>query len=237
MFKFLTPDGATYFNDEPFVYNLPRRDEKWTRTEHPDPLTGPDGEPCGPGGLHLMKRLDARYAPRNWWPWWARPAGVVLGEDNEKARTTAVDLRRINRAVFHRALKPPFNWGRGADLYGADLRGADLGGADLGGADLGGAYLRGADLGGAYLRGADLRDADLGGANLGDADLGDADLRGADLGGAYLRGAYLGGADLGGADLRDADLRDACLGGACLGGARWNEFTRWPAGFTPPEAQ
>ena len=197
MFKFLTPDGATYFNDEPFVYNLPRRDEKWTRTEHPDPLTGPDGEPCGPGGLHLMKRLDARYAPRNWWPWWARPAGVVLGEDNEKARTTAVDLRRINRAVFHRALKPPFNWGRGAYLRGADLRGADLRGADLGGADLGGAYLRGAYLGG----------ADLGGANLGDA------------------------------DLRDADLRDACLGGACLGGARWNEFTRWPAGFTPPEAQ
>ena len=129
MFKFLTPDGATYYDDKPFIYNLPRCDEKWALTEHPEPAVEPDGEPCGPGGLHLMKRLSAQYAPYNWWPWWARPAGLVLGEDDKKVRATAVELRRIDRRVFERALKPPFSWGSGAYLGGADLRGADLGSA------------------------------------------------------------------------------------------------------------
>lgn len=42
-------------------------------------------------------------------------------------------------------------------------------------------------------------------------------------------------------DLRDSDLRGADLSGAVcsdvrLDGARWDDTTRWPAGFEPPVA-
>jgi len=179
MFKFLDPSGCTWHKGEPFVYNLPGRGEKWARTEHPEPAE-PDGESCGPGRLHLMKTLDARWAPASWWPWWARGEGLV-GENEDKAAYHVVELRRMSKRVFARCLRPPFSWGRDADLRGADLRDANLRGADLRWADL-----RDANLGWANLRGADLRWADLR----------DADLRGADLGGADLRDANLGWADL-----------------------------------------
>ena len=58
---------------------------------------------------------------------------------------------------------------------------------------------------GANLVGTDLTEANLTEANLTDADLGRANLSGADLSGARLAGAA------------------------------WDEDTRWPAGFTPPE--
>jgi len=150
MWKFLTPDGCTYFGRKPFVYNLPRRSEKWARTDHPAP-DEPDGWPCGAGRLHLMKSLDASYAPNSWWPWWARGIGLV-GEDGEKSAYQSVELRRISRRLFWRCLRPPFNWGCRADLRGADLRGADLRGADLSGANLRRANLHGADLSEADLR-------------------------------------------------------------------------------------
>ena len=122
---------------------------------HPEPAE-PDGHPGGPGRLHLMNRLDSRYAPTNWWPWFARPVGGIIGADSEKTSVPGIQLRRINRLVFWRALRPPFNWGEGAYLYRADLRGANLRGANLRGANLRGANLRGADLRGADLRGANL---------------------------------------------------------------------------------
>ena len=137
--KFLDPSGCTYFNGKPFVYNLPGRNEKWALTEHPEPAVESDGEACGPGGLHLKKSLDSGSAPVNWWPWYARPAGVLLGQDNEKMRLTAVELRRVDRRVFHRCLRPPFNWGMNANLTNADLRDADLRDADLTDANLRGA--------------------------------------------------------------------------------------------------
>ena len=242
MFKFLTPDGCTYYDNQPFVYNLPGQGEKWGRpTVHPNPAE-PDGRPCGPGRLHLMIQLSAAYAPTNWWPWWARGIGPIIGADDEKAAYAAVQLRRIRPRVLWRCLRPPFNWGYGADLRwadlsGADLRGADLRGADLSGADLSGADLRGADLSGANLRwadlsradlsGADLRWADLRWANLGGADLRWANLGGANLGGADLRWANLGEANLGGADLRWANLRGANLREADLSGATYNKYTVW----------
>ena len=86
-----------------------------------------------------MQKLSACYAPRNWWPWWAEGIHAV-GSDGEKAAFGAVRLRRIRPAVFARCLRPPFNWGSRANLFGADLRGADLRGADLSGAGLSGAY-------------------------------------------------------------------------------------------------
>ena len=138
MFKFLAPDGCTYYGGKPFAYNLPRRGEKWALTEHPNPAE-PDGEQCGAGRLHLMNGLDAQYAPVNWWVWWARGVGEQIGGDEEKTAFAAVELRRITRDVFWRALR--LGWGRRADLRGADLRGADLRGADLSNATL-----RGADL-------------------------------------------------------------------------------------------
>ncbi|HTE20733.1 MAG TPA: pentapeptide repeat-containing protein [Armatimonadota bacterium] len=83
-----------------------------------------------------------------------------------------------------------------------------LNGNTLAGADLHCLILSGAHLAGAQLRAANLRHVYMRGGDLRDVDLREADLTGADL----------AGADLAGADLR---------------GARYDRFTRWPAGFDP----
>jgi len=150
-FKFLDPTGATYYEGKRFQYNLPHRGERFAVTVCPDAIMEPDGEDCGPGGLHLMKYLDARYAPNIWWPWHAR-GYHVLGQGTEKARVTEIWLRPIAPKMFHRLLRSGF--GAAHDLYGADLSGADLSGADLSVADLSRANLYGADLSGADLSGA-----------------------------------------------------------------------------------
>lgn len=161
--KFLDALGATYFDGKATYYPLPRDGEKWGPWfRHPEPGEK-DGEPCGPGGWHQMKRLSAAYAPHGWWPWWSQ-AGELLGEDDERRRTVEIRLRRIRKAVLWRALRPPFNWGRGANLVGANLVGADLRKANLRGANLRGADLMGANLVEANLRGANLEEADLWGA-------------------------------------------------------------------------
>ena len=97
---------------------------------------------------------------------------------------------------LHKAWIIGEDYGKRADLSGADLREADLREANLSGADLREADLRRADLSGADLRGADLSGADLSGADLSGADLSEADLREANLSGADLREADLSGADL-----------------------------------------
>ena len=167
LWKLLDASGCTHHHGKAFVYNLPRRGEKWAITEHPEPGE-PDGQSCGPGGLHAMKRLDVRYAPPSWWPWWAKNVGETLGEDREKVRTTALALRRVSPELFARCLRPPFNWGHMAYLSGAYLRGANLYGANL----------RWANLRRANLSGADLYEADLSWANTTEAiglrDSGDA---------------------------------------------------------------
>jgi len=144
----------------------------------------------------------------------------------------------------------------GADLSRADLRESDLRAADLRDADLRGARLSWADLRGTDLSGANLERGNLMGADLHEADLSGACLRNAVLNGATLTGARMPGADLSGADLnwtklaqadlKGADLREASLGwadlrgaaldGATLEKARYNEQTRWPAGFSAEEA-
>jgi len=219
LFKFLDGAGCTYYGGAPFEYNLPpdrdspRKRGPWSEpTVHPHPAE-PDGEPCGPGRLHGMKGLNARYAPLGWQVWWAKGTGII-GQDEEKAGVREMRLRRIDRLAFQRWLR--LGLGVSANLRGADLDGANLRGADL----------EGADLRGAHLREADLRGADLGAANLREADLEGADLRGADLREADLRGA-----DLGAANLREADLRGAKLRVALSG---WD--TVWPEGFEPSTA-
>ena len=92
-----------------------------------------------------MKHLNAEYAPKCWWPWWADGEGLI-GESSRKAGFTAIRLRRISAKVFWRCLRPPFNWGMQSNLYNADLLGANLDGANLDGANLDGANLDGANL-------------------------------------------------------------------------------------------
>jgi hypothetical protein len=178
--KFLTPWGSTQYNEGEFFYPLPAPGEKWGAwIAHPEPVK-PDGKDCGPGRLHVMRRLSAKYAPRTWWPWYVQYRGVV-GESDEKVGARELRLRRVPARVFWRIIRL---WGKGANLRGANLWGADLTGANLWGANLWGANLRGANL-----RGADLSGANLTGANLRGADLSGANLTGANLRDAYLRGA------------------------------------------------
>jgi len=216
MFKFLDSRGCTYYDGKPFVYNLPRRGEKWAKTEHPSPATVCDGRACGPGGLHAMKRLDATHAPPHWGVWYCRGVGLHLGEDEEKIRNTVLELRRIPKRVLWRALRPPFNWGCRTDLHGADLHRAKLREADLSRTNLRDADLRGADLCKANLHKADLRRARLCGADLRWANLSEADLHNADLHLANLSGADLCGANLRGANLCGVNLHDVNLSGASL---------------------
>jgi hypothetical protein len=142
MYKFLDPIGVTYQSDgRVMYYNLPgcetlqRLDEfawpMWGNTaltRHPDPAE-PDGDDCGAGRIHLMHRLDARYAPRRWWPWWACNGGRIIGESTEKVAVSGVWLRRISRQELWWRLRR--GEGRKADLRWADLCWANLRGADL----------------------------------------------------------------------------------------------------------
>ena len=156
-FKFLDPTGATYYDGVETVYPLPQPGEKWgAEFVHPNPGK-PDGRDCGPGGWHVMKKPDARYAPDSWWPWYVKDTGVLLGTSPEKFRTTSLCLRRISPKAWHRMIR--LGWCQRAYLRGAFLQRAYLRGADLQRAFLQGAYLRGADLRGADLREANLREA------------------------------------------------------------------------------
>ena len=212
--KFLTPWGSTEGRDTPGIahkrgqtaaadYELPRPAQKWGEWQvHPQP-NAPDGQDCGAGRWLVMKKLDARYAPKGWWPWFAEYRGVI-GESEEKAGVSELRLRRVRPQVFWRIAR----FGR---LSGADLSGANLSEAYLSGANLSGAYLSSADL-----SDANLRNVDLGSANLRNANLRRADLRNADLSNADLRNADLSNADLRNADLSNADLRNADLSKANL---------------------
>lgn len=185
-FKYLDPSGCTYHANKVFQYNLPQRGEKWSKpTMHPDPGE-PDGEACGPGRLHQRKVMSSDYAPLNWWPWWSRGVGELMGQDEWKRSWHGLELRRISPAVFARCLRPPFNWGYRGNLYCAylcyaDLHGANLSNTDLRGANLSFANLRGANLSSANLCGADLHRADLYDANLYDVHLTGANLDNANL--------------------------------------------------------
>jgi hypothetical protein len=164
--KFLTPAGTTESDDYgSFEYSLPLRGEKWSAvTAHPTPAE-PDGRDCGPGRLHVMNKIDAKYAPKVWWPWYVRYDTMrIIGGTKEKTSVSQLQLRRIGPKVFHRMIR--LGWTKGANLSGANLSGANLSYANLRGADLRYANLSGADLRNANLSGADLRYADLSGADL-----------------------------------------------------------------------
>ena len=141
--KFLNPYGATTRGGVETLYPLPRPSEKWGPWfKHPNPAE-PDGSDCGAGRYHLMLNLDAKYAPSDWYPWFAEWRGLI-GSSSKKVGVRELRLRRLPLKVFIRLIR----WGycSGADLYRANLSGADLSGANLSGANLSGANLSGANL-------------------------------------------------------------------------------------------
>lgn len=119
----------------------------------------------------------------------------------------------------------------GADLSGVDLSGAKLLECDLTGADLRRALLRATTFEGTDLSKADLRAVDLSAAHVSRCKLLEADLR-------NLRGlGVVTSGDFSGADLRGANLssfRDGAVQPyTVFKGARYDKWTRWPAGFDP----
>jgi hypothetical protein len=169
----------------------------------------------------------------------AGPSGRLL----EELRGGAEGVQRWNARPLQERQEADF---RGADLAHAELAGVDLGcldfeGANFDGATLKGAWLlecnlerasfRGANLAGAWCAGALFPQADFARASLARCNLRGCDCRKASFADANLQGTTLAGADLCGADLSSAKLT-----GATFHQARYDEHTRWPAGFEPGEA-
>ena len=103
-FKFLNGYNATTHDGKDLVYPVPAPDEKWgSWFAHPKPAE-PDGKDCGEGRLHVMKKLDASYAPDNWWVWFCEYRGVI-GESSEKLGVREIRLRRITRKVFWKIVR------------------------------------------------------------------------------------------------------------------------------------
>ncbi len=154
-------------------------------------------------------------------------------------RAAPVDIQAASRVIAKYAALPedpvPVNLD-GACLAAANLRGANFTDASLEETCLYGVHLGEANLTGANLGEATLAGAFLGEANFTDAFLGEANLAHAFLGGANLTRAFLSAADLTGVDLRGAVLTGANLRGAVLTGAIYDESTRWPEGFVPPQS-
>lgn len=101
--KFLSRRGSTIWRQpgtclgrETF-YKLPREPYTWGPwMKHPDPYPITLENPCGSGRYHIMKRLDARYAPAVWWPWFAEYR-YPLGEDYEKLGARWIRLMMVTR--------------------------------------------------------------------------------------------------------------------------------------------
>ena len=129
-------------------------------------------------------------------------------------------MKKITEEELKEILEQHKLWLGSNEEYGkrADLIGADLTYSILSGANLSGANLTGADLTRAHLTFADLTRANLTHANLSGVDLTWADLSYAILSGANLSGANLYRADLSGADLTNTilDEKEQCRKGIVL---------------------
>ncbi len=118
--KFLNPRGATVREGVEYVYVLPAQGEKWGAwMRHPAPAE-PDGKACGPGRWHIMRRLDACYAPKSWRVWFAEARGVT-GEDGEKFGAIEVRLRRVTPRVLWRMIR--WGWCAGPTCAGPTWKG------------------------------------------------------------------------------------------------------------------
>jgi uncharacterized protein YjbI with pentapeptide repeats len=116
------------------------------------------------------------------------------------------------------------------DFQGAIFDGASLREAHLDDCRLASVSFKGVNLTKAWLAGTKCPDASFEGARL-DKCI----LRAVNFQRASFRDADLMGADFSFADLRGADLTGANLEGATFFGTKYDEQTRLPAGFAPPE--
>jgi hypothetical protein len=124
-----------------------------------------------------------------------------------------------------------------AKFVNASLAKANFQGADLTSASFSQAKAAGADFRAAIFKATGLQSANFSGANFQDTDLGNSSFQNSNLAGANLRGAK-GIGDVQKADLRGADLRGAVftctayyMEGCRLKGAKFDQNTKWPAGF------
>ena len=151
--KFLTPWMTTRYEGKEFAYPAPDPGEKWSEwIIHPDPAQY-DGNDCGPGRLHVMNHIDARYTSGDWWIWFVQYRGVV-GKSEEKTGAREIRLRRVLPEQLWRIIRLGHCSGAnlsGANLYEANLREANLSGANLRGANLHEANLHEANLSGAEI--------------------------------------------------------------------------------------
>lgn len=164
---------------------------------------------------------------------WLDDARSDREQQRAEAMNDSADRRENLRFVRDRAgievVERPF---QGIDLRGQVLSGLQLEGADFEQARLGEAFLFTTNLASATLDGADLRDADL---TL--TVLRDATLRNTRLGRANFYLADVEKADFSLADLRGADLSSATgLGSALLDSTCYDDKTRWPNTFDPPNS-
>lgn len=182
----------------------------------------------------LMASLRARFAGTHSW-------------NDCRIDLTGADLRgqSLNGVNFRSALLGETN------LSGANLLGADLSGAWLGGCTCQGGHLVNVDLRGARVIESDFSSSDLSWADFRKAVLDEVDLRGTTLWSADFRGVRqpvvdFRGADVAGADWRGVDLSHVDLSGAdwgdgditgplCPAEAVFDDDTRWPDGYLPPE--
>ena len=172
---------------------------------------------CGSIDHAVANRALLELEARQWLAEGALAKAELAGANLSRARLEGADLREANLV--------------GAILDGADLSRAKLNGAGLGGAYLSHAVLEWALLTGARMSGANLCSADAAGARLDRTDLSHADLSGADLTRANLTGA-----DLREANLSGANMTGATLDSANLQASSYDQLTRWPEGFLPPES-
>ncbi|MEM7533749.1 MAG: pentapeptide repeat-containing protein [Chloroflexota bacterium] len=144
-----------------------------------------------------------------------------------EANLNQADLGRanLNQANLKRATL------EGANLQLTDLSEANLSGAILSNAVLYKAILEGTILVDTFLQEAVLEGASLEGANLEGANLYRTNLQGASLEGSNLYEAILYEANLYEANLEGANLEGAILEHSILNRAKYDDYTKWPAGF------
>jgi len=131
------------------------------------------------------------------------------------------------------------------DLNGAELAGVRLDWRDLQASRFRGANLKKANLWSSQLGSTDFAQADLTGARLPHSKCDRASFEGAKLVGCDIHIATLTNANFRGADLTDAkldysslvgsDFTDANLTGVHLNKAKYDQTTKFPKGFVPPE--
>jgi uncharacterized protein YjbI with pentapeptide repeats len=213
------------------------------------------------GGIYALEQI-ARDSPRDREAI-KQLLGALIRERapraDEAPQTLPADVQAALTVLGRREPAASNYIERPVDLRGVQLRGADLDNARLDGIDLRGADLSWANMTGVKqrpeqlregltvlspvrLQGARLHHAYIPVGDLSDADLQEVDLTAAVLGGTNLQGANLRRANLKDCilqetDLSDADLSEALnLDTATLDGAKYNDSTKWPAGFTPSPA-